>query len=192
MLSWAGRSDVANGERLAAMLDGVLAREGGFVDHPDDRGRATNWGITEAVARANGWAGAMRELPREVAVAIYRQLHWTQPRLDQLARLSWPVAEELFDTGVNMGPGVAVMMLQRSLNALNRQQRDWPDLVTDRRVGAATLAALAALLRVRGAEGETVLLRALNALQGARYIELAEARAANESFLHGWLMHRVA
>ena len=162
------------------------------MDHPDDRGGATNWGITQAVARAHGWGGAMRDLPRGVALEIYRQRYWVGPRFDGVAALSNAVAEELFDTGVNMGPGAAVMMLQRSLNALNRQQRDWADVVADRRVGPATLAALQALLRVRRADGEAVLLKALNALQGARYIELAEARAANESFLHGWLMHRVA
>lgn len=174
------------------MLDALLQREGGFVDHVDDRGGATNWGITEAVARAHGWGGTMRDLPRGVALEIYRQRYWVGPRFDAVARYSHGVAEEMFDTGVNMGPGVAVMMLQRSLNALNRQQRDWADVVADRRVGPATLTALAGLLRVRGADGEAVLLKALNALQGARYIELAEARAANESFLHGWLMHRVA
>ena len=35
------------------LVDGLIAREGGFVDHPADRGGATNWGITEAVARAH-------------------------------------------------------------------------------------------------------------------------------------------
>lgn len=174
------------------MLDALLRREGGFVDHPDDRGGATNWGITQSVARAHGWTGAMRDLPRRTALAIYRQRYWVQPRFDAVAALSGEVAEALLDTAVNMGPGVAVMMLQRVLNALNRQQRDWPDVLADRRVGPATLAALAALLRVRGSDGAMVLLRGLNALKGARYIELAEARAANESFLHGWLMHRVA
>lgn len=177
---------------VGPMLEGLLQREGGFVDHPDDRGGATNWGITQAVARVHGWRGGMRDLPRDVALEIYRQRYWVGPRFDSVAELSAAVAGEMFDTSVNMGPGVAVMMLQRSLNALNRQERDWADVVADRRVGPATLAALAALLRVRGEAGETVLLKALNALQGARYIELAEARAANESFLHGWLMHRVA
>jgi lysozyme family protein len=170
----------------------ILRREGGYVHHRDDRGGATNWGITEAVARAHGWAGTMRDLPRAQALEIYRRQYWLAPRFDAVADYSAPVAVELFDTGVNMGPGVAVSMLQRSLNALNRNQRDWPDVVADRLVGPATLNALARLLAVRGRGGEAVLLKALNALKGARYIELAEARAANESFLFGWLDHRVA
>ncbi|GGE20499.1 hypothetical protein GCM10011529_28960 [Polymorphobacter glacialis] len=179
-------------EIAGLLLDALLEKEGGFVDHPDDRGGATHFGITIAVARAAGWAGTMRELPREFAVAIYRRRYWSGPGFDAVSVMAPKVAAELFDTGVNMGPGTATGFLQRSLNALNRQQRDWPDIVVDRGIGAATLAALRRLLAVRGGEGEAVLVKALDALQGARYIELAESRAANESFLFGWLANRTA
>ena len=174
------------------LLADLLQREGGYVDHPDDRGGPTNFGITLAVARSAGWAGAMRDLPRDFALAIYRSRYWTGPGFDSVAAFAPGVAAELFDTGVNMGPGTAIAFLQRSLNALNRQGRDWPDMAVDRSIGPATLAALRRLLALRGSSGEAVLLRALNALQGARYIELAEGRAANESFLYGWLSSRVA
>jgi lysozyme family protein len=102
------------------------------------------------------------------------------------------VAAEVFDTGVNMGVGIAIGFLQRSLNVLNRQQRDWPDVAVDGRIGAATLAAVTILCDRRGAAGERVLRRALNALQGARYIEIAEQRPAQQAFVFGWLSERVA
>lgn len=175
-----------------ALLDELLEREGGYVDHPDDRGGPTNFGITAAVARAAGWAGQMRDLPRDFARRIYRHRYWTAPGFEAVAAIAPAAAGELFDTGVNMGPGVAIAFLQRSLNALNSRARDWPDIVVDRVVGPATLGALRRLLAVRGRTGEAALLKALNALQGARYVELAEGRAANESFLLGWLTHRVA
>lgn len=176
----------------AACLDALLQREGGYVDCPDDRGGETNFGITLAVARSAGWTGPMRDLPRDFAMAIYRRRYWTAPGFGAVAAVAPAVASELFDTGVNMGPAVAIGFLQRSLNLLNRQGRDWPDMVVDRTIGPATLDALRRLLAVRGRSGEVALLKALNALQGARYIELAEGRPANESFVFGWLSGRLS
>jgi lysozyme family protein len=93
---------------------------------------------------------------------------------------------------VNMGPAVAVTFLQRALTALNRGGKDYPDLTPDGRIGPVTLAALDAFLATRGtSSGETVLLRALEALQGERYLRLAERRPANEAFLYGWLANRI-
>jgi lysozyme family protein len=180
------------GLNLDGLIDALLDREGGYVDHPADKGGPTCFGITEAVARAHGYAGAMRRLPRSEAAAIYRRLYWLRPRLDQVARRSARVAAELFDTGVNMGPAVAITFLQRALTALNRGGSDYPDLTPDGRVGPVTLSALDSFLAIRGlASGETVLLRALEALQGERYLRLAERRPANEVFLYGWLANRI-
>lgn len=173
------------------LVDGLIAREGGFVDHPDDRGGATNWGITEAVARAHGYTGPMALLSRGEAAAIYRRLYWLRPRFDAVARRSPRIAAELFDTGANMGPGVAATFLQRALTALNRNGSDFPDLTPDGRIGEATLGALDSFFALRGRGGEAVLLRALEALQGERYLRLAEKRPANESFLYGWLANRI-
>ncbi|MBG2668745.1 putative peptidoglycan-binding domain-containing protein, partial [Klebsiella michiganensis] len=58
-------------------------------------------------------------------------------------------------------------------------------------IGNITIAALKSYLAVRGKDGEVTLLKALNCSQGARYLELAEARAANEDFLYGWVKERV-
>ena len=177
---------------LDELIDELIEREGGFVSHPSDKGGPTCFGITEAVARANGYAGPMRLLPREEAVAIYRQLYWLRPRFDEVAKRSGRVAAELFDTGVNMGPAVATTFLQRALTALNRGSKDYPDLTPDGRIGTMTLFALDAFLGARGrSSGETVLLRALEALQGERYLRLAERRPANEAFLYGWLANRI-
>jgi lysozyme family protein len=178
--------------KLERSIGELLDREGGYVNHPSDRGGPTNYGITEAVARAHGYKGAMRALPREEAIAIYKRLYWLRPRFNAVAVRSQAVAAELFDTGANMGPAVATTFLQRALSALNREQKDYPDLVPDGRIGPATLAALDSFLKIRGKAGaETVLLRALDALQGERYIRLAERRPANQAFLYGWLANRI-
>lgn len=174
------------------LIEGVLGREGGYVNHPDDRGGETIWGITVAVARRYGYAGSMRSMTRGSAIEIYRKQYWTGPGFDLISRISEKIAEELFDTGINMGPGVAATMLQRCLNALNRQGKDYADIKVDTAAGPATRRALESYLRVRGAEGEVVMLKGLNCLQGERYIDLAEKRQANESFVYGWLRTRVA
>lgn len=176
---------------VESLIDEVIGREGGFSNHPADRGGPTRWGITERVARAHGYQGDMRRFPREEAVAIYRRLYWLRPGFGRIAQHAPKVAAELFDTAVNMGPEVAVGFLQRALNALNRGGRDYGDVAVDRRVGPATLAALAGFLRVRGRAGEAVLIKALDALQGERYVRLAEQRPANEAFLYGWLARRI-
>jgi lysozyme family protein len=176
---------------IERLLDELIAREGGYVDHKDDRGGATRFGITEAVARANGYDGAMAALPLALARDIYRRLYWTRPGFERLAGIAPRLAAELFDTGVNMGPAVAVGFLQRALNSFNRNGRDWADLARDNRMGPMTEGAVAAMLALRGARGETVLVKAVNALQGARYIELGEARPANQSFMFGWFDTRI-
>ena len=174
------------------LIGELIEREGGYVNHPADKGGPTCFGITEAVARAHGFAGSMKNLPRDEAAAIYRRLYWLRPRFDQVAKRSARISAELFDTGVNMGPAVATTFLQRALTALNRNARDYADLTPDGRVGPMTLHALDAFLQTRGKKGgETVLMRALEALQGERYLRLAERRPANEAFLYGWLANRI-
>lgn len=173
------------------LIDALIGREGGFVSNPADRGGPTRFGITEAVARAHGYTGPMSFLPRDEAAAIYKRLYWLRPGFDQVAARAPRIAAELFDTGANMGPGVAATFLQRGLTALNRNGSDYPDITPDGRVGPKTLAALDAFLKIRGDRGETVLLRALEAMQGERYLRLAEQRPANEAFLYGWLANRI-
>ncbi len=173
------------------LIEELIKREGGYSNHPADRGGPTNWGITQAVARAHGYAGEMRALPREEAAAIYRRTYWLRPGIDRVAHRAPKVAAELFDTGVNMGADTAVGFLQRALNALNRGARDYPDVASSPRIDAATEKALDGFMRHRGTGGETVLLKAIEALQGERYLRLAEKRPANEAFLYGWLANRI-
>tara|TARA_R110000824_G_scaffold211072_4_gene397044 strand:- start:883 stop:1434 length:552 start_codon:yes stop_codon:yes gene_type:complete len=176
---------------IDTLIDKVISLEGDYSDHPADRGGPTSWGVTEGVARAHGYAGDMRHFPRADAAAIYKRKYWHRPAFDQIALLAPHIAAELFDTGINMGPTTAAGFLQRALNALNRNKRDFPDVAVDRVIGGKTIMALDAFLRKRGSQGETVLLKAIEALQGARYIKLAESRPANEAFLYGWLANRI-
>ena len=173
-------------------LNELINREGGYVNNPADRGGATNFGITEAVARASGFKGNMKDLPLSTAKDIYKKQYWISPRFDQVNAISAAVAEELLDTGVNCGTGFAKPLLQRALNLLNNQGKGgWPDLVVDGVYGSATLNALKTYMAKRGKEGEKVLVRILNIMQGQRYIEICERNPTQEQFFYGWINNRV-
>lgn len=176
---------------IEQLIDGLLKREGGYVDHADDAGGPTKYGITEAEARRNGWAGAIQDITEEFARQVYRTRYWTEPGFDKIASVSPEIAEELLDTGVNMGTETASRFLQRALNALNIKGEMFPDAPVDGMIGPKTISALTSFMAKRSHEGVEVLLKALNCLQGARYIELCEKREANESFLYGWLRERI-
>jgi lysozyme family protein len=177
---------------IDGIIEAVIGHEGGYSNNPNDPGGATMWGITERVARANGYVGAMQDLPRETAKDIYFTQYVKKPGFASVMPLSQVIAAELVDTGVNMGPAVASIFLQRALNALNGQARYYPDIPVDGDVGPATVAALKSFLAKRGPRAEHVMLQALNVLQGEGYIERAEKRPASEDFLFGWLDNRVS
>lgn len=162
----------------------TLEKEGVFSNHAADRGGATKYGITERVARANGYSGAMQDLTIEQAKSIYKLQYWDLLRLDEIADLSYAIAEEMFDTIVNGGN--VGLWLQRALNAFNREQKDYPDLTADGRIGPVTVLTLREFLVLRGAKGERAILKALNSIQGERFIRLAENDPSQEAFAFGW------
>lgn len=178
-------------DNIDRMIHDLIEREGDFVAHPADKGGPTRWGITKSVARRFGYTDRMEQLPREVAAAIYRRQYWQLPGFDKVAQTAPKLAEELFDTGVNMGTATAIGFLQRALNALNRNGLDYGDIAVDRKIGVATLQALSEFFHRRGAPAEMVLTKAIDALQGAHYVRLAEARPSQEAFLYGWLANRI-
>ena len=101
---------------LAAMRR-VFAHEGGYVDHPDDPGGATNLGITRRTLA--DWRGVtpftalpkseVRRLTRTEATEIYRARYWQTVQGDALPP---GVAYALFDFAVNSGTRRAVRTLQ--------------------------------------------------------------------------------
>ena len=92
----------------------LLGHEGGYSNHSKDRGGETMWGVTIAVARANGYQGAMKDLPVSKAKEIYKQAYWNTIRADEL-----PVEIRylVFDAAVNSGVKQAVKWLQRAVGS---------------------------------------------------------------------------
>lgn len=94
----------------------VLKREGGYADHPLDKGGPTNKGITtktyDAYRRAQGLpVQDVRQISDVEVRDIYYRQYWLAVHAD---RQPYPMALTLFDTAVNMGPGVALELLRVS------------------------------------------------------------------------------
>ena len=174
-------------------ITALINREGGYANDPADHGGETNFGISHDVAQAFGYVGQMRDMKRETAAEIYKKCYWLQPGFDKINEISPMIAEELLDTGVNMGPSIAGKFLQRALNVLNRQGKGalFQKLTVDGMIGEMTLRALELFLRVRGDAGRMVLLRMLNAQQSVKYIEIAENSPIQQVFEFGWQLNRV-
>lgn len=175
---------------VSSIIDDIIRIEGGYSNDPNDKGGETCYGITAAVARASGYMGPMQDLPLDVARAIYNKRYVTIPCFDQVAAIDTEIGVELIDTGVNMGPASAAMFLQRWLNGFNYAGR-YQELFVDGRIGRITLDALVEYLAWRKEEGRIDLLKGLNCIQGARYLDLVEKDRSQRKWLSGWLRQRV-
>jgi lysozyme family protein len=131
-------------------------------------------------------------MPVSLAREIYRRRYIVEPCFDKVTLIDEKIGMELIDTGVNMGPSRAGEFLQRWLNGFNAGGSHYQDVFVDGRVGQITLDALRAFLRWRGADGSVALLRGLNGVQAARYLELAENDKRQRKFLFGWVLQRVS
>src|SRR3990170_1554728 len=102
--------------QIESLIGEILEREGGFVDHADDRGGPTNMGITLATLRE--WRGRetsaedVRLLSEDEARAIYRDRYVVRPGF---AAVPEPLRSLLVDSGVNHGTVRASRWLQEAL-----------------------------------------------------------------------------
>lgn len=149
-----------------ALVDRVLAHEGGYVNHPSDPGGETNFGITKRTAKENGYSGEMRAMTREQAVEIYRTAFWQRYRAGEMPEA---VAFQFLDACINHGYGNAARMLQRAAGVAD-----------DGMIGNLTLAA------VSGMPENDLLLRF-----NAERIRFFTKLSTFNTFGRGW-MRRVA
>lgn len=176
------------------IIDEVIRVEGGYVNNPNDRGGETKYGITKAVADSfrslwskHNYDGNMRNLPRSLAVEIYRISYWDKNKCEQLSAVHPLLGFHVFDLAVNGGSGLIGKQLQRLLNTLNRGARDYRDIAVDGSIGNATLDSLLAYANRNGRKGIANLVTVLVMMQGDFYIEISEKRPANEVFTNGWV-----
>ena len=160
----------------------------GWVNHPSDPGGETNYGITRGVALENGYNGPMKDIPFPKVMDIYKKQYWDKLRLDEVP--DQDLATELFDTAVNCGVRVAGEFLQQALNCFNKKATLYPDLVEDGAIGPKSIKVFREALQVK-AYYRLIILRAIDNLQGVRYIQLSRKKQKFETFTPGWYRTRV-
>jgi len=149
-------------------IEVVLKHEGEtYTDHPNDRGGATKFGISQ---RWNPDVN-VRELTRAQAIEIYWECYWQGRGYE---RLPEPVAIKVFDLAVNLGERTAVRCLQRALRACGIRVR------IDGLLGPQTCGA------ARGAEVAT-LVAALRSEAAGEYRHRVARAEGQGVFRDGWL-----
>jgi lysozyme family protein len=148
----------------------TLVWEGGLVLDPADPGGTTNFGI----ASKDHPGLAVRNLTRDQAIEIYREGYW-KPLYSQIA--AQPIANKIFDMGVNMGVGTAVKILQRSLRGASSLGGPNPDGV----FGPETLA------QVNEDLTGLHVLPPYRQLLSQHYLDIVKVTPSSTKFLGGWL-----
>ena len=171
---------------IAMIIGAVVALEGGYVNHPNDPGGETNWGITIETARQCGYTGSMKDLPKSFAVDCYRRLYIERPGFVPLVVTDAAVAKEVIDTGVNMGPKRAIWYFRRAVNETCRTRLP----ITDR-VDPIAVKAWADCRANLGPKSCVRMLNALDRQQLAEYDRLVRVNPKLKVFHRGWINHRI-
>jgi lysozyme family protein len=149
----------------------VLKSEGGYVNHPADRGGPTNWGITQKVyEQYKGRTVSldeMKAMPKSDAVSIYKKNYWDKVGGDAIKYYS--VAFTLFDQAVNRGVGAVVKQAQSVLG-----------VTVDGGMGPKTLAALNAMPDVK-------FIPQFLTMAENSYRSIVANNSSQSVFLTGWL-----
>lgn len=101
---------------IAKIIDKIIETEGGYVNHPDDPGGPTNYGIT--LETLENWLGHscnaqdVKTIRKSAAREIYYSRYYIRPGIDKLPD---PLHHLVLDSSVHHGPYRAVKLLQQTI-----------------------------------------------------------------------------
>lgn len=172
--------------------------EGGYANDPDDNGGETykgisrknfpnwvGWSKIDAAKQSETFPGILYndEVLNKQVEDFYHTEFWNALNLDQIKDQN--ICNELYDTAVNVGVRKAATFLQRSLNLLNRNGKDYKEVLVDGKLGENTWTT------VNNHKSKETLSILLNLLQGAFYVKICEENPKQEKYLHGWIDKRI-
>lgn len=173
-------------EQSKYLLDFIFCVEGGYFNHPNDPGGETMYGIIKTEARAWGYDGKMRDLPKEVAIQIYKKKYWKGTGLMNIKNFG--VAMTIFDFQVNSGLRGA-KIAQKTANKLYENRTVEPTfkkamegtapLAVDGKLGPKSFEVLNKIPPLE-------FLMAYNIFQEDQYEDLMRANSKLRVFDEGW------
>lgn len=186
-------------DRFDRAFDFMIQNEGGYVNHPNDPGGATNYGVSLRTLKALGDedfdldedgdidADDIRAMSLADAKAFYHRYFWDNVRYtDRNGRECYvyesmydeEVAIKIFDMSVNMGHKQAVKIVQRTINL---DISSVYHLSADGVIGEKTMTLL------QQEDDTETFLRRLQSEFARFYYQLADKKPARAVFLLGWL-----
>lgn len=154
----------------------ILSFEGGYVNHPNDKGGATNKGVTLETWRVNGrdinGDGTIDEkdlklITEEEATAIMKKNYWDKMKADDIRSQS--IANLIVDWGWGSGPGTAAMKVQRIVGEK-----------ADGVIGPKTIAAI-------NAQNPEDLFKRIHDERKQHFENIVKKDPTQQVFLKGWL-----
>ena len=170
--------------------DITMGHEGDYANNPKDTGGETwkgvarnknpkwgGWTIVDQLRKQKGFPGnlATSEELQVFVLDLYKKQYWDCYQLDKVNSQS--IANEIFDTGVNMGTGTASKFLQRAINVVTSD-----NLTVDGGIGTKTLTSVNSLNDSK----VKLVVKVLNVLQGSYYIDLVERKPEQRIFVPSW------
>jgi lysozyme family protein len=168
----------------------ILRQEGKFVNHPNDPGGATNYGISLSFLRKledgdkDGYLDGdldkdgdvdvddIKLMTREIAISIYKKQWWDHYEYEKIVGQS--LATKIFSLTVNTGGSQGHKLLQQAINDCSDRA-----ITVDGVLGRITLAAANYL-------DDEKLLDKLKLRAVRFYTSLVLAKKTREAFLPGW------
>lgn len=167
-------------EKIKEMIANVLKHEGGYSNHPEDKGGPTNLGVTQDTLSAFlGYKASIEDVKRLTVVMasdIYEQNYYLKPKISLLPDAIQPI---IFDIGVNSGPKKAVKMLQEVLNKVGFDTGTPDGIIGNGTAGKAAEAA--------NRLGAAKLINLMVDRRISFYNSIVERNPSQKKFINGWL-----